>query len=50
MKLQKYYAMFVYILQGKMGKTEKNHATNVTKIPKTKRRKYGINETSEESE
>jgi len=41
--------MFVYILQGKMGKTEKtrkeNHATKVTKIPKTKRRKYGMNET-----
>ena len=37
------------ILQGKMGKTEKsrkeNHATKVTKIPKTKRRKYGMNET-----
>jgi hypothetical protein len=38
---------------GKMGKTEKNrrenrkenHATKVTKIPKTKRRKYGMNET-----
>ena len=32
-----------------MGKTEKkwneNHATKVTKIPKTKRRKYGMNET-----
>jgi len=40
-KIQKYYVMFVYILQGKMGKTEKprkeNHATKVTKIPKTKR-------------
>ena len=49
MKLQKYYVIFVYILQGKMGKTEKNrkenHATKVTKIPKTKRRKYGMNET-----
>ena len=32
-----------------MGKTEKkqkeNHATKVTKIQKTKRRKYGMNET-----
>ena len=32
-----------------MGKTEKkrkeNHATKVTKTPKTKRRKYGMNET-----
>ena len=32
-----------------MGKTEKkreeNHATNVTKIPKTKRWKYGMNKT-----
>ena len=26
-------------------KTRKNHATKVTKIPKTKRRKYGMNET-----
>ena len=52
MKIQKYYLIFVYILQGKMGKTEKNrkenHATNVTKIPKTKRQKYGMNETSVE--
>ena len=49
MKLQKYYLIFVYILQGKMGKTEKNrkenHATKVTKIPKTKIQKYGMNET-----
>ena len=48
-KLQKYYVIFVYILQGKMGKTEEkrkeNHATKVTKIPKTKRQKYGMNET-----
>ena len=32
-----------------MGKTEKNrkenHAIEVTKIPKTKRQKYGLNET-----
>ena len=49
-KLRKYYVIFVYILQGKMGKTEKNrkenHKTKVTKIPKTKRRKYGMNETT----
>ena len=49
-KIRKYYVIFVYILQGKMGKTEKNwkenHATKVTKIPKTKRRKYGMNETN----
>ena len=31
---------------GKTGKKQKeNHATKVTKIPKTKRRKYGMNET-----
>ena len=48
-KLRKYDVIFVYILQGKMKKTEKNqkenHATKVTKIPKTRRRKYGMNET-----
>ena len=48
-KIRKYYVIFVYILQGKMSETEKNrkenHATKVTKIPKTKRRKYGMNET-----
>ena len=48
-KIRKYYVIFVYILQGKMSKTEKNrkenHPTKVTKIPKTKRRKYGMNET-----
>ena len=38
--------IFVFILQGKMSKTKKeNHATAVTKIPKTKQRKYGMNET-----
>ena len=39
--------IFVYILQGKMGKTEKNRKKNqsVTKIPKNKGRKYGMNET-----
>ena len=50
MKMWKYYVIFVYILQGKMGKTEKNwekknHATKVTKTPKTKRWKYGVNKT-----
>ena len=45
-KIRKYYVIFVYILQGKMGKTKKkNHTTKVTKIPKTKGRKYGMNET-----
>ena len=48
-KIQKYYVIFVYILEGKMGKTgekqKENHATKVTKIPKTKRRKYGMNKT-----
>ena len=43
--LNKYYVIFVYILQGKMGKTEKNYATKVTKISKTKRHKYGMNQT-----
>ena len=41
--------MFVYVLQGKMGKTEKNQienqATKVTEIPNTKRWKYGMNVT-----
>ena len=48
-KMQKYEVIFVYILQGKIGKTEKkqkeNHANKVTKTPKTKQRKYGMNET-----
>ena len=44
-KLQKYYVIFVYILQGKMGKAEKNQATKVTKTPKIKRQKYWMNET-----
>ena len=30
---------------GKKLKRKENHATKVTKIPKTKRRKYGMNET-----
>ena len=47
MKIQKYYVLFVYILQGKTEKKQKeNHATKVTKIPKTKRQKYGMKETS----
>ena len=45
MKIRKYYVIFVYILQGKMGKTEKNwkenHATKVNKIPKTQRQNMG---------
>ena len=48
-KIWKYYEFFVYILQSKMGKTEKNwienNATKLTKIPKTKRQTYGMNET-----
>ena len=47
-KIRKYYAIFLYILQDKMGKRGKrkeNYATKVTKIPKTKRWKYGMNET-----
>ena len=47
-KIRKYYVIFIYILQGKMGKTEKrkeNHATKVTKISKTKRQKYGMKKT-----
>ena len=42
-KLRKYYVIFVYILQGKMGKTERkrkeNHTTKVTKIPKYQKTK-----------
>ena len=49
-KIRKYYVIFVYILQGKMGKIEikwkENHATKLTKIPKIKRQKYGMNKTS----
>ena len=48
MKLWKYFIIVVYILHGKVGKTEKNrkenHASKVTKIPKTKRQKYGMNQ------
>ena len=49
MKIQKYCVFFVYILQGKMVKTEKNrkenHITKMNKVPQTKGRKYGMNET-----
>ena len=52
-KIQNYCVFFVYPLQGKMVKTEKNgkrnHATKVTKITKTKRQKHGMNEKLEES-
>ena len=34
-KIQKYYIIFVYILQGKTEKRKENHTTKVTKIPKT---------------
>ena len=45
-KIQKYYVIFVYILQGKMEKNRKeNHTTKVTKISKTKRQKHGMNKT-----
>ena len=49
-KIQNYYVPLVYVLKGEMGKTEKNrkenHATKVTKIPKTKSQKYKMNETT----
>ena len=48
MKIQKSYIIFVYILQGKMGKTEKTKKKIMQlKGPKyqTKRQKYGMNET-----
>ena len=39
-----------FILQGKTEKNRKeNHATKVTKLPKTKRRKYEMNETKDSS-
>ena len=43
-KLWEYYVIFVYILQAKMEKRKENQTTKVTKIPKTKRQKYGMNE------
>ena len=36
--------MFTFY-KARWARWEKNHATKVTKIPKTKRRKYGMNET-----
>ena len=42
-KIHKYYVIFVYILQDKMGKTERKKENHETKWPKDK--KYGINET-----
>ena len=51
MKIPKYYIIFVDILQGKMEKAEKkwkeNHAMKVTKMPQTKRQKYGMNKTKD---
>ena len=48
-EIQKYYAIFVCTLQGKIGKTEnkwkEDPPAKVTKIPKTKRRKYGMDAT-----
>jgi hypothetical protein len=42
----KYYVIFVYILQGKMGKMEKNRKTIMQlKWPKTKRQKSGMSKT-----
>ena len=49
-KIQKYYGIYVYILQGKTGKGEnwkENNTTKATKIPKTKTRKYGMIETND---
>ena len=47
--MQKYHGIFVCILQGTMSKMEKeNHATKVTKIQKTKRQKYGMNNVNNE--
>jgi hypothetical protein len=47
-KVWKYHEIFVYILQVKGVKMEKNRKKitqlNVTKIPNTKRQKYGMNE------
>ena len=44
-KVRNYYVIFVYNWQGKMEKNQKeNRATKVTKIPKNKRQKYGMNE------
>ena len=47
MKLLRILCLHFARQDGQDGKKEekKNHATKVTKIPKTKRRKYGMNET-----
>ena len=49
----KYYLFFNYFLQEKMDKTGKktkeNHTIKVTKILKSKRQKYGMNKTKEDS-
>ena len=41
MKIQKYYVIWAR----RKKKRKENHTTKVTKIPKTKGRKYGMNET-----
>ena len=49
-KLRKYYVIFVYILQGKLGKSEiKGKKIKKLKWPKyqNQKRKYGMNETYE---
>ena len=48
-KIRKFYLCLHFARQdGQDGKNRKeNHATKVTEIPKTKRRKYGMNETKE---
>jgi len=48
MKIRKYYNLCLHFARqdGQDGKKRKeNHETKVTKIPKTRRRKYGMNET-----
>ena len=52
MKIRKYFAIFIYVhfawQDGQDRKQWKeNHTTQVTKIPKTKRRKYGMNKTTD---
>ena len=48
-KIGKYYVIFVLHFARQDGqdgkKWKENHSTKVTKIPKAKRRKYGMNET-----
>ena len=43
-KIWKYFVIFVSILQGRQ-KRKENHTTVMTKIPKTQKRKYGMNKT-----